>query len=718
MTGHPHRPGAAPHAPPPLDVGATLRGRTLLVTGATGFLGKVALSLLLDRYPEVGKVFVLVRPGTGGTAEARFFGKVAAGRPFDPLRARLGDRFDAFLREKCVPLAGDVTAPLLGLSEADLSRLAGLDAVVNSAGLVDFNPSLELALAVNVEGVRHAVDLCRRLGAALLHVSTCFVAGARDGVVHEDEPILGAFPRRPGVMGRPKQPELDATFAVEAEVADCAARAAEVRAAADDRVQASRFHERALERLRAEGRAGDEKALRLATGRERRLWISQRLVELGMERARHWGWPNTYTYTKAMGEQVLAAADLPHAICRPAIVESALRYPFPGWNEGFTTSAPLAFLGLKGHRAFPAAERAILDVVPVDLVAAAIVAATAELLERRGAGRRDGRVYHLASGDVNPLRVRRSVELTALYRRRFYREREEGSHAVNQLLARFEPYPVSRRHYETFSAPAWAALARLASKALREETPRWGAPRLSALAGGLADQLDEWERQLAQTAALWELYLPFVWENEYVFRCAAIRALRERLTPADRARLPWDPEALDWRRYWLDVHMKGMEAWVFPGLEEASRKKVHAPRTHRDLVELLEAAAELHPRRTALRLAGQRKEAFTYRELRDLARRTARFLAAAGLAPGERVLLAAENRPEWAVAFFGVVLAGGVAVPVDPERSEPEFLALWQAAGARLALLSERTAARLPGLAAAAAARVPGARTLLLDEPL
>ena len=73
-----------------------------------------------------------------------------------------------------------------------------------------------------------------------------------------------------------------------------------------------------------------------------------------MERARHWGWPNTYTYTKSLGEQVMAGTPgLRYAIVRPTIVESALRYPFPGWNEGFTTRAPLAFAGLKGQRSLP-----------------------------------------------------------------------------------------------------------------------------------------------------------------------------------------------------------------------------------------------------------------------------------------------------------------------------------------------------------------------------
>jgi long-chain acyl-CoA synthetase len=715
---------AAPHAAP-LDVARTLSGRTLLFTGATGFVGKVALSMLLDRYPDVARVFVLVRPGAGGTAEARFFDKVAPSRPFDPLRARHGAGFDAFLRQKCIPVAGDVSDPLLGLCEADLARLDGLDAVVNSAGLVDFDASLELALAVNVRGPQHAVELCRRTGAALLHVSTCFVAGNRDGVVHEDEELVGYFPRREGVVGRPKEGVLDAIdFSVETELADATRRIEELRARADDRVLQSGFRDRALERLRAEGRAGDEKALRLAVGRERRLWLSEQLIDAGMTRARHWGWPNTYTYTKSLGEQAIAASDVVWSIVRPSIVESALRFPFPGWNEGFTTSAPLAFMALKGQRSFPAAEKAILDVVPVDLVAAAVIAATAELVERRDAARArpaatpPGRVYHLASGDVNPLWARRAVELTALYRRRFYREREEGNRTWNRLLSRLEPYSVSRAHYEAASTPALAALARGAQRLLREASPSWGAPRLSALAAGLADGLDELGSRLEKTKALWDLYLPFVWDNRYVFRCAEMRALTARLSPDDRARVPWDPEALDWRRYWLDVHMKGMEDWVFPGLEEESEKRVHAPKAHRDLVELLDAACERFADRVALRMQGAPKARLTYVELRRSADAVAAFLRAAGVAKGDRVLLASENRPEWAVAYFGILRAGAAAVPVDPQLSERELANLWRTAGARLALLSDDAAERNPGLAALAAAAVPGARAALLGEAL
>ncbi|HEY6002127.1 MAG TPA: AMP-binding protein [Anaeromyxobacter sp.] len=763
----------AGRAPGPLDVGATLAGRTLLVTGATGFVGKVALTLLLDRYPEVGKVFVLVRPGTGGSAEARFFEKVAPSRPFDPLRQRHGDRFDAFLREKCVPLAGDVSDPLLGIPEADLARLRGLDAVVNCAGLVDFDPSLELALGVNVRGPRNAVELCRRTGAALLHVSTCFVAGNRDGVVYEDEDLTGYFPRREGVVGRPKEAPLDgADFDLDAEIADCERRMAEVRERAEDRVQQSLFRDRALARLSEDGRAGDEKALRLAMAREKRVWISQRLVDVGMERARHWGWPNTYTYTKSLGEQAIAAClrrpeggGIHWSIVRPSIVESALRYPFPGWNEGFTTSAPLTFLALKGHRGFPAAEKAILDVVPVDLVAAATLAATAELVERNSATRRaqgqpdeaapapqgapsdergfaaemdleraggsggregaarvsprgEGRIYHLASGDTNPLWARRAVELTALYRRRHYREREAGNATWNKLLSRIEPYSVTRTQYEAFGAPAVQALSKLARRFLDEATPRWGAPRLSALAEKARRELDELDDRLGKLLKLWDLFLPFVWENKYVFRCARIRELYDRLTPADRERIPWDPEKLDWRRYWLGVHMQGLEEWVFPGLEEQSGKRVHAPRAHRDLLELFESSCEQWKRRTALRMGGERKERLTYGEMRRMAGAVAGWLAGAGVAKGDRVLLASENRPEWAVAYFGILRAGAAAVPVDPQLSAPELVNLWKTAGARIAIVSDDTAQRHPELAPLAAAAVPEARVAPFAEVL
>ncbi|HKB76077.1 MAG TPA: SDR family oxidoreductase, partial [Myxococcales bacterium] len=167
----------APESPEPIDLSQAFDGREILLTGVTGFLGKVALVLLLDRYPQIGRVHVLIRPRAGGSAEDRFFGKVISAPPFRPLQEKHGPDLDRFLREKCSPIAGDVAEPLLGLSEEQVRVLTGKVAcVVNCAGLVTFNPSLELAISVNTEGARNAAELCKRIGATLVHISTCFVA--------------------------------------------------------------------------------------------------------------------------------------------------------------------------------------------------------------------------------------------------------------------------------------------------------------------------------------------------------------------------------------------------------------------------------------------------------------------------------------------------------------------------------------------------------------
>ncbi|MHB1844011.1 MAG: AMP-binding protein [Deltaproteobacteria bacterium] len=702
-----------------LDIDRAFAGRGLVLTGATGFLGKVVLSMLLDRYPDAGPVYVVVRPGTSGSAEERFFSKVLPSHPFDPLRERHGAGALSFLRERIRVLDGDVTDPSLGLSDADVNALAQARpaAFLNCAGLVSFNPSLELALGVNAVGAKNAAELCQRLDLPLVHVSTCFVAGERHGPVFEDEPVVGSYPRQqelgeaaPGGGRRRRAPGGDQgsghsleqgpehSIDVPRELLDCQRLIAAARAEADDGARAAAFRASAIERLREEGRdpraTVDERALRLAIARERKLWLSGELVRLGMERARRWGWPNTYTYTKSLGEQLIAAtAGLRYSLARPSIVESALRYPFPGWNEGFTTSAPLAFLGLKGHRSLPAGERCILDLIPVDLVAAGLLSITAAA----AAGEADP-VYQLASGDSNPFYAARAVELVGLYRRRVFRRKETGSATANQIAARIETRPVSRDRYELLSAPMAKRLADGLSGLIERRRPRWGAPVISALADRAQERLGAASRELSGVVDLIDLFLPFLWENSYLFRCDRTRALHARLTPADQAKLPWDPEKLDWRHYFIEVHMAGLEKWVFPGLEEERVAGRRVRRAHRDLLELFEAACEAHgPRVLFRRVSGgdSPEEIVTYARARTLAHRAAAFLSAQGISKGDRVLLASENRPEWPIACFGVLLCGGVLVPVDPELSREELLNLARASEAKLALCSEELLERL-----------------------
>src|SRR6266699_2884736 len=255
------------------------KNRKIFLIGSTGFLGKVTLSMLLHRFPNVGKVYVTVRARSQEESEARFWNSVITAPPFEPLRERYGSALEGFIRDKVVVLGGDIAE--------------------------------------------------RMKRPALVHVSTCFVAGNRSGAVWESDPVIGYFPRKHELEG--------VEFSVEQEIKDCARLSERVREAARDAMMTARFREQARKRLNEEARdADDPEALGLAVARERKVWIRTRLTDLGVERAAWWGWPNIYTYTKALGEQLVAAeTGIVRSILRPSIVESALSYPFPGWNEGF-----------------------------------------------------------------------------------------------------------------------------------------------------------------------------------------------------------------------------------------------------------------------------------------------------------------------------------------------------------------------------------------------
>ena len=106
---------------------------------------------------------------------------------FDPLYERYGAELARFLSERVEVVEGDVGQPGLGLApEVSQSLQKNLDLIINSSGLTDFNPDLRDALATNVDAAMYVTEFVRQSDhAGLLHLSTCYVAGARDGRVGE-----------------------------------------------------------------------------------------------------------------------------------------------------------------------------------------------------------------------------------------------------------------------------------------------------------------------------------------------------------------------------------------------------------------------------------------------------------------------------------------------------------------------------------------------------
>ena len=342
LNGKPH-----PITPmPPLE--QVLRKRTIFLTGATGFLGKIFLYLLLRWHPEIERVYLLIR-GDKKSSLNRFRREVLDSPVMAPLREQLGTRFDKFIEEKIVIVPGDITIEGLVGDGVDPIKRGALDAVVHCAGMVNFEASLEKAISVNTIGVANVIEYCKKHDAAMMHVSTCYAAGVADGHRYEDDIAENWCP-----IGK-------RNFNLQREIREVQATVARIEAESRDQLrQAELSGDDDLEPP-SEDDSQNGEVQPVADGRRKR-WVEERLKEVGKARALSWGWPNTYSYTKSLGEQLVFAERnrLDVTVVRPAVIESSLADPFPGWNQGVNTSAPLLYLSGNGYRFYPASAELVL----------------------------------------------------------------------------------------------------------------------------------------------------------------------------------------------------------------------------------------------------------------------------------------------------------------------------------------------------------------------
>jgi hypothetical protein len=519
-----------------LAVRETLANRHLMLIGVTGFIGKVWLVDLLEKIPQIGKITLLIRRNRTTSAQRRFEKIVEESPAFDPLHERHGRKLGVFLKQKVEVVEGDVSLPGLGLDEATQSRLRrSLDLLVNSAGLTDFNPDLRDAISSNVDSALHLLEFIRKCDhAGLMHLSTCYVAGMRDGHVTEE-------------LRHDYNPASDAKFDAEAEVASLRETIRHIEARAESPELTKALQRQAL------GRSGDVASAPAAEldgvlKRNRARWARNRLVRVGMRRSQHLGWPNTYTFTKSLGESILArrGRDLPIAIVRPSIVESSERSPFLGWNEGINTSGPLSYLLGTNFRQLPSNERKCLDVIPVDMVCRGMTLIAAGVISRRHA-----RLYQLATSAINPVNMGRSIELTGLAHRKHYRT----TNGIDSWLkVKFESIPVSKQRYERLSIPSQKAVVS-------------GINRVATILGMKKAPLARTERDLIRAQKLIELYEPFILHNQHVFECENARLLSAALSPEERRLFDFAPEAIDWWDYWINIHIPALRRWCYPLME-------------------------------------------------------------------------------------------------------------------------------------------------------
>jgi nucleoside-diphosphate-sugar epimerase len=472
-----------------LTVQAALSGKRILLTGATGFLAKVVLEKLIRSVPDIKGVILLIRGGRDGDARERFRRQIATSSIFDTLRAERGAWLERFFAEQVECVTGEVTEECFGLGATafrDLARRTGL--VINAAASVNFREPLDQALHINTFSLRHLTALARLADAPLVQVSTCYVHGYRRGDIHEDAM------RREGQPGD-----------VESLAAGLLQKIARVRA-----------------------RVKDPELL------------ERELTALGIREANRHGWNDTYTFTKWMGEQLALQGmrGRPLTIVRPSIIESTLQAPAPGWLEGVKVADAVILAYARGRTSFfPARPEGIIDVIPADLVANAILLAASEALSAPVGHR----VYQCCSGSANPILVGDLIRLLQLeakhnwrqYDKLFHKEPKHDFRVVGNARFRLAMAGVA------LGALAWSAVRRLAGQP--GETPAM---------------------EKLRTTRLLAITFSFYAQPRYRFHNSALQALAGRFNEADRAAYPVDPRLIDWEDYLCRVHMAGLNRYA------------------------------------------------------------------------------------------------------------------------------------------------------------
>ena len=261
--------------------------------------------------------------------------------------------------------------------------------------------------------------------------------------------------------------------------------------------------------------------------------------------------------------------------CGRASSRASHEFPFPGWNESFNGSAPLAYVMGSWFRMVPAKPDAPFDVIPVDMVCKAMSIAGAALLLGRHAP-----VYHIGTSDRHRCSVGRAAELIVLAHRRYYRE--PGARAASASS--------SRAGMRCWSSPTTRsrsiAIAALLAACARRDRAAARQARAS-LEQGVSERIEQ-RRQEARADRADGRAVPAVHVRGLLrVRVEGDRAHARRSSPS----FAYEPEVIDWRKYWIDVHMPGLRRWAFP-LIEGKRPERYRPQLSGALAGRVERARE------------------------------------------------------------------------------------------------------------------------------
>ena len=666
--------------------------RTVLLTGGTGFYGQGLTAKILRYLPGVRRLYLVLRPGRGPGGAAlpveerldELFKLVV----FDRFRQEEPAAF-AEARQKVRALACDMRQPGLGLDEASRDELlAEVDLIIGNAASVTFDEPLDSAIQFNTLAPQELLRLARegRKDPVLVHVSTAYVNGRLTGAISEQMLSVDRTVQHLIDGSAPPQP-----FVPEEEIAQAQARCRAIRDQAQSDEQQRAFRREIVEQSHRRT-LSDSRLQKLVDDRCRR-WIERELVEEGMRRARQHGWNDVYTFTKAMGEQLLVKnrGQVPLAIVRPSVTEGALEDPHPGWIHGLKVTDPLIVAYGRGIVPdFPAAMGAPMDLVPVDIVVNTVLAAATQTTTSTV------EVFHAATSGENPLPNTRMFKYVKGYFEEHPLLNKDGSRP--ELVD--WTFPTVARFQRAFN---WKYLYPLELKQkLYEYLPERWAPaqkkrRLAAL-----------KTRLKRVQYFIDLFSPYT-TLDCRYEAKRMLALYESLPPEEQRIFNMDVRRIDWYQYYQKTHLPGLRRHELGGSDDEQEPLSAAPsevggeeqrwrieESIRTIPDLLRWAGGRYAAKTALQI--ERQSGWTrisYGELLTRAERVARNWQAQGVSAGARVLLCGDNGPEWVIAYMAANLLGLAVVPIGPQMRDEDIWMLCDFVQARALIATEKRFSQL-----------------------
>ena len=520
------------------------RGKVLFITGGTAFLGQPLLAKILTTLPDVEKIYLLIRGRTDTTgkrvsAQERLENELLTSDVFDSLRCLHGENFDAWALRKLIAVEGELTHERLGFSDLEYQQFQDeVNVFINIAGLVQFDPPFDDSLWGNALAAKHVVNFAKDCqDAVFLHISTAYVCGNKPGRVPEELPL----PYEQYAAQHQEKTGVAIPETLSDEIEGLLSLSTEIRAEADSPENMAHFQREAEQQQKG---AGARKGLAAQIEELKAEWLENRLVEEGLKHARSRGWNDTYTYMKFLAEQVVMElrGDLPTAIIRPSIIESSFSEPEPGWLGGFRMCEPLIVGFGKGRLPdFPADPDIILDIVPVDFVVNAILAAAEATAKRGGI-----EVYHVATGTQNPLYFRGIFEATYEYFVE-YPMLEDGKPVAVPIwkypsLEEFQRKLDSRMRMANLAIHTLGKLPIRAAKRKRRQ---------------LALKLSGVKTLLHYI----RIYAPYTRTN-FEFETKKMCGLYDALSPIEQQRFNFDVSRIHWKRYFKEIHIPGIKKHV------------------------------------------------------------------------------------------------------------------------------------------------------------